>query len=45
MATKSKPQEEIKCGLIMPISAMDDYTPEHWKDVKRILTEAIVSIG
>ncbi|WP_157798667.1 RNA helicase [Dyella ginsengisoli] len=29
------------CGLVMPISAMDGYTEQHWADVKKIINEAI----
>lgn len=29
------------CGLVMPISALDGYTEQHWAEVKRIVTEAI----
>ncbi len=31
----------LKCGLVMPISSIDDCTEQHWLDVKLILTEAI----
>jgi hypothetical protein len=31
-----------KCGIIMPISAIDGCNEQHWSDVKEILTEAIV---
>lgn len=34
----------ITCGLIMPISAIDGYTTEHWKEIKNILTDSIKSI-
>lgn len=29
------------CGLIMPISAIDECNNEHWEDVKKILEEAL----
>ncbi|MBV9494974.1 MAG: hypothetical protein JOZ54_12060 [Acidobacteria bacterium] len=32
------------CGLIMPISAIDGATEEHWAEVKNIITEAVESI-
>ena len=38
---KETKQKEKKCGIIMPISAHDDYPKEHWSDVLNILTEAI----
>jgi hypothetical protein len=31
----------LQCGLVMPISAFDTYTPQHWLDVKEILSEAV----
>lgn len=30
-----------KCGLIMPISALDGCNEQHWSEVKEILSEAI----
>ncbi|MCL2651945.1 MAG: hypothetical protein FWD60_13120 [Candidatus Azobacteroides sp.] len=30
-----------KCGIVMPISAIDTYTAEHWNDVLSILKDAI----
>lgn len=32
------------CGLVMPISALDGLSAEHWAEVKRIITEAIEDI-
>lgn len=29
------------CGLVMPISAMGDYSASHWGDVKAIITETL----
>ncbi len=40
-AVKPKP---LVCGLVMPISALDGCTEEHWGDVKAIITEAVESI-
>lgn len=37
--------EKPKCGIIMPISAIDGLLPSHWEDVKSILREAIESAG
>ena len=34
---KNKPQ----CGIIMPISAIEDCPASHWNEVKRILESAI----
>jgi hypothetical protein len=39
------PDKKIKCGVIMPISAMDGYPSEHWKNVQEILFESIESAG
>jgi hypothetical protein len=39
--TKTQP----KCGIVMPISAIDGLTKEHWVDVLQILKEAISSAG
>lgn len=33
------------CGIVMPISAIDSCTAEHWRDVKAILYEAIEESG
>jgi len=33
--------KNLKCGLIMPISAMDGYPEAHWLDVKRIIEQAL----
>jgi hypothetical protein len=40
-----KIDEKAKCGLIMPISAIDDLPAAHWEDVKSILTQAIEAAG
>ncbi len=32
-----------RCGIVMPISPMDNCSAEHWKEVKDILTDAIKS--
>ena len=37
-AIKEKP---VSCGLVMPISAMDGCSAEHWSEVKSIVTEAV----
>ena len=33
------------CGIIMPISAIDGCSSEHWAEVKKILSEAICDAG
>jgi len=40
-AEETKPQ----CGIIMPISTIDDCTASHWGEVKRILETAIKAAG
>lgn len=37
-------KQPLTCGLIMPISAIDGCTAEHWSDVKSIVIESIESI-
>lgn len=36
---------ELKCGIIMPIAAMNEYTESHWQDVKNIIIEATQEIS
>ena len=38
------PPSALTCGLVMPISAMDGCTAEHWSEVKSIITESVESI-
>lgn len=48
---EDKPQEILediplkKCGIVMPISSAEGYPESHWKEVKRILTSAIMDAG
>jgi len=35
----------LTCGIVMPISAFDGYTSEHWADVKSIITESIEALA
>ena len=35
----------LTCGLVMPISAIDGCSAEHWSDVKAIVQESIESIA
>lgn len=34
-------EKSLKCGLIMPISAIDGYSENHWVEVKSIIAEAL----
>jgi hypothetical protein len=45
MAAKSKPAgvKKKKCGIVMPISAINECSAEHWADVLAILKSAIES--
>jgi len=45
MDDEKKIPEEIKCGIIMPISPIDGCTTEHWAEVKNIFIEATSSIS
>lgn len=36
--------QELTCGLVMPISAMEGCSVEHWMEVKGIISEAVSSI-
>src|SRR5688500_38836 len=40
---EAPPQQQ--CGLVMPISAIDGCTEQHWAEVKAILVDAIESVG
>lgn len=43
---KSKPSIETnKCGLVMPISAIDGCNEQHWQDVKEIISSAVEKAG
>ena len=35
----------LTCGIVMPISAIDACSEEHWRDVRLILSEAIEDAG
>lgn len=41
---KSQDKKPV-CGIVMPISAIDDCSTSHWEDVKGILCEAIETAG
>ncbi len=42
---KEKETKPAKCGLVMPISALDGCNEQHWADVGEILKEAIKLAG
>lgn len=37
--------KNLTCGIVMPISTIDNCTESHWQDVLDILTESIESAG
>lgn len=41
----AKIEERLRCGVVMPISALDSYDESHWSDVRAILFEAIEEAG
>ena len=48
VAAKASEKNEEKiptCGIVMPISAIDGCSKEHWIEVKNILSEAIEAAG
>ncbi len=40
-----KEEKKKKCGLIIPISAIDGCDEEHWRQVKKIIEETVNSCG
>lgn len=45
-ATQETPTPPLpKCGVVMPISSIDDCDESHWSDVREILYEAIETAG
>ncbi len=40
----SKKESKPKCGIVMPISSIDDCTSEHWAEVLGILKDIVESI-
>lgn len=34
-------EKKLKCGLIMPISSIEDYSEAHWEEVRDIIREAL----
>jgi hypothetical protein len=43
--TNSNEAKLAQCGLIMPISAIDDCSAEHWLEVAQIIRESCESIS
>jgi hypothetical protein len=42
--TKTETKKEtVKCGLVMPISAIDGCGPDHWLEVKSIVSDSLVN--
>jgi hypothetical protein len=35
----------LKCGIVMPLSLIDNCTPAHWNDVQTVIREAVESIA
>jgi hypothetical protein len=46
-STAPVPSVEVrpKCGIVMPISACDACTEQHWSEVKAIITDAVEAVG
>ena len=44
-APKKKSEHKPTCGIVMPLSAMENYPAEHWKDVREILDVVIDGEG
>ncbi|MDD2863391.1 MAG: hypothetical protein PHC99_01520 [Methylococcales bacterium] len=44
-AKRNSTTEQPKCGIIMPISACDSCTEQHWSEVKTIITDAVEEVG
>lgn len=40
---KPVPESKHTCGIVMPISAFDGYSEQHWKDVYSIISDSIES--
>lgn len=45
MKNKEEKTKDKLCGLVMPISAIDGCSEQHWNDVKSILTNTVESAG
>ena len=44
-STTETKKTKLRCGIIMPISALDDYSETHWSDIRDILFDAIEEAG
>ncbi|WP_231489893.1 hypothetical protein [Pedobacter sp. Leaf170] len=44
-ADSQKPTTKPKCGIVMPISGMDELSSEHWKEVKGLIVECAEECG
>lgn len=38
-------EKSLTCGIVMPISAIDTCSEDHWRDVREILSDAIEEAG
>src|SRR5690606_28247922 len=38
-------EQELTCGIVMPIAAMGEYSANHWADVYAIIKEAVGKTG
>src|SRR5688572_2865951 len=45
MSTDPTPTAKPKCGIVMPISAIDNLSEAHWIEVGDILSDAITAAG
>ncbi|WP_371322868.1 hypothetical protein VX159_10655 [Dechloromonas sp. ZY10] len=43
-STSDSIKERMQCGIVMPISAIDGCTADHWSEVKAIITDAVERI-
>ncbi|TKC57615.1 RNA helicase [Pedobacter hiemivivus] len=43
MTEKTKKDKQFTCGIIMPISLIDNCSPEHWADVLGILKDVCIT--
>lgn len=44
MTTSAPEKKVVKCGIVMPISAIDGCSVEHWNDVRNIIEDSVKSI-
>lgn len=43
-SSSNRVDETLQCGIVMPISAIDGCTADHWSEVKSIITDAVEHI-